>query len=110
MRALSAWIKNSGLKKMDSKTMAELIKNAKIQAGGYAENSQDYRNTYTRALTLSILAYEKTDGDLSRSIAASLVGQPKRTNLNQAALANNAENISKNYRGRTLSPALTGKQ
>ena len=110
MRALAAWIKNSGLKKMDSKTMAELIKNAKIQAGGYAENSQDYRNAYTRALTLSILAYEKTDGDLSRSIAASLVGQPKRTNPKNAALANNAENISKNYRGRTLSPALTGKQ
>ena len=109
MRALAAWIKNNGLKKMDSKTMAELIKNAKIQAGGYAENSQDYRNAYTRALTTAIFTFEKT-GNLSSAVAASLVGQSKRTNPQNAALANNAENISKNYRGRTLSPALTGKQ
>lgn len=109
MRALAAWIKNSGLKKMDSKTMAELIKNAKEQAKGYAENSQDYRNAYTRALTTAIFTFEKT-GKLSSAVAASLIGQTKRTNPQNAALANNAENVSKNYRGRTLSPALTGKQ
>tara|TARA_R110000824_G_scaffold354132_1_gene541218 strand:- start:3788 stop:5080 length:1293 start_codon:yes stop_codon:yes gene_type:complete len=101
--AMANWIKNNGLKKMNTKVMAELIKNAKERAAVHPKDSQAARDAYSYTLRMSILAYEKTGGNLSTAIRAGLHVPVSQVNPTQNNLATD---VSKKSRGHTLKSGI----
>ena len=100
--AMANWIKSNGLKRMITKVMAELIKNADKRAAGYPKDSPEMRDAYSDTLRMSVLAYEKT-GDLGKAIDAGLRVSVRQVNPNQSRLATD---VSKRYRGHTLKSGI----
>jgi hypothetical protein len=100
--AMANWIKSNGLKRMNTKVMAELIKNAKERASGHPKDSQAMRDAYSDTLRMSILAYEKT-GNLATAIDAGLRVSVRQVNPNQSRLATD---VSKTSRGYTLKSGI----
>ena len=100
--AMANWIKSNGLKRMNTKVMAELIKNADKRAAGYPKDSPEMRDAYSDTLRMSVLAYEKT-GDLGKAIDAGLRVSVRQVNPNQSRLATD---VSKRYRGHTLKSGI----
>ena len=100
--AMANWIKNNGLKKMNTKVMAELIKNAKERAAVHPKDSQAARDAYSYTLRMSILAYEKTGGNLSTAIRAGLHVPVSQVNPTQSKLAATVGEESRRRKGQAL--------
>jgi hypothetical protein len=100
--AMANWIKNNGLKKMNTKVMAELIKNAKERAAVHPKDSQAARDAYSYTLRMSILAYEKTGGNLSTAIRAGLHVPVSQVNPTQNKLAATVGEESRIRKGKAL--------
>ena len=100
--AMANWIKNNGLKKMNTKVMAGLIKNAKERAAVHPKDSQAARDAYSYTLRMSILAYEKTGGNLSTAIRAGLHVPVSQVNPTQSKLAATVGEESRRRKGQAL--------
>jgi len=99
--AMANWIKNNGLKRMNTKVMAELIKNADKRAGTQPKDSPEMSYAYSHTLRMSILVFEKT-GNLGEAIAAGLRVPISPVNRQQSDMASAVSKESRIRKGQAL--------
>jgi hypothetical protein len=113
MKALAAWIKNNGLKKVNSKDVAAITTAINNQiADSFLESTAEASKAHFIGVTMATLALEEGK-PLTKAvrIGAQAIHRIRMTggaggDKKQSKMA---DKISSQVRGRTLSPALTGK-